>query len=241
MRGSSRQFAAAMILAQATVLMHAPVWAAPPPGLTEQDRLLDSAGNPLDTTISITFALYATPTWGTPLWTEAQTVTLDEGYFSVQLGAMTAIPMSLWDGSVRYLTLSLISPQRPGPPSRRPSSKRWPRARKFSVGPSRDRDPAHQNRRRSRPARSPSWITGKGGSQPTWRGAPRVGRRGGGRWQRTPGVGRSPTVTEARAARARPPRRGAEARRGRPLTGLLAGGSSRAGQRLASWRARAER
>jgi hypothetical protein len=37
------------------------------------------------------------------LWTETQSVPLDEGYFSAQLGASTPVPAGVWDGSVRWV------------------------------------------------------------------------------------------------------------------------------------------
>src|SRR5207248_688952 len=77
--------------------------AASPVALTEQGRLFDGNGAPLSATVPITFAVYASATGGAPLWTETQTLTLDQGYFSATLGAGTPFPPTLWDGSVRYV------------------------------------------------------------------------------------------------------------------------------------------
>ena len=107
MRATTRRLAVAAFLAHAAVLVPAIAHAAPPPGLTEQGRLFDSNGSPLNETVSITFSLYAGPAGGAPLWTETQQVTLDSGYFSVQLGAVSAIPQALWDGSVRYVGITV--------------------------------------------------------------------------------------------------------------------------------------
>ena len=77
--------------------------AAVPSTLTEQGRVFDAAGAPLAGTVPIRFAVYASPTGGAPLWSETQTLTLDEGYFSAQIGTVTAMPPALWDGSTRYV------------------------------------------------------------------------------------------------------------------------------------------
>ena len=96
-----------MFLAQAAVWCALPASAAVPPSMTEQGRLFDPAGAPLQGTVSITFAIYAAPTGGAPLWTETQPLTLDEGYFSAQLGSAAPIPTALWDGSVRYVGVTV--------------------------------------------------------------------------------------------------------------------------------------
>jgi hypothetical protein len=78
-----------------------------PARLTEQGRLLGSDGLPVSGSVSMTFAVYATPTGGTPLFSEVFTVPLQDGYFSVQLGSSKPFPPSLWDGSARYVGLEV--------------------------------------------------------------------------------------------------------------------------------------
>ncbi|MFO0757696.1 MAG: fibrinogen-like YCDxxxxGGGW domain-containing protein [Byssovorax sp.] len=90
---------AALACTLASLLALPAAQAAVPPALTEQGRLFDAAGAPLDGTIAITFSLYAAADGGAPLWSDTQQVTLDEGYFSVAL----LPPDALWDGSARYL------------------------------------------------------------------------------------------------------------------------------------------
>jgi hypothetical protein len=41
------------------------------------------------------------------LWTEEQDITLDDGYFSTELGTITAIPADLFDGSKLYLGVTV--------------------------------------------------------------------------------------------------------------------------------------
>lgn len=100
--------AAAMLLT--TAALGLPVAMADvPPRLTQQGRLFDAGGAPLDASVTIVFSVYAGPTGGAPLWTETQTLALDGGYFSAQLGANTAFPASLWDGSTRYVGMQVGS------------------------------------------------------------------------------------------------------------------------------------
>src|ERR1700679_3765949 len=77
--------------------------AAVPQLLTEQGQLLDSSGNHVAGNNKITCALYSAPTGGAPttgsLWTEAQTVTLDDGFFPAILDETTAIPDNLFTGA----------------------------------------------------------------------------------------------------------------------------------------------
>lgn len=78
-----------------------------PSVLTQQGRLFTSTGSPATGTVSIQFSVYGAATGGTALWTETQSVTLDDGYFSARLGEATAIPASVFDGSTRYLAVKV--------------------------------------------------------------------------------------------------------------------------------------
>src|SRR6185369_4530326 len=78
-----------------------------PSNLTEQGRLFDSAGAPLNASVVITFTIYDAPSGGSALWSETQTVMLDEGYFSVPLGVNVPFPSTLWDGSVRFIGIAV--------------------------------------------------------------------------------------------------------------------------------------
>jgi hypothetical protein len=78
-----------------------------PPRLTEQGRLFNADGTTATGTVMVSVSIYAAGTAGTPLWTEASSVTLSDGYFALQLGATTPFPSTLWDGSVRYVGLTV--------------------------------------------------------------------------------------------------------------------------------------
>jgi hypothetical protein len=73
--------------------------AAVPTVLTQQGRLLDKAGVGVDADINFVFAIYDTPTAGTALWSETQTITIDQGFFSARIGEKTAFPANLFDAS----------------------------------------------------------------------------------------------------------------------------------------------
>lgn len=87
----------------AAVLATAAGALAVPPYLSEQGRLFDSMGDPVNATVAIVFTIYDANTGGTTLWTETQNVTTDDGYFSAVLGENTAVPASIFNGSNRYL------------------------------------------------------------------------------------------------------------------------------------------
>ncbi len=96
----------------------APAAAGVPSTLTEQGRLFDSVGAPLSTTVAITFSLYAGPNGGQALWSETQVIALDAGYFAAELGTVTPLPAALWDGTVRYVGITVgadpeMSPRQP--------------------------------------------------------------------------------------------------------------------------------
>ncbi len=88
---------------------------APPPvpqTLQQQGRILDKDGAPVSSTVHFVFTVYDSATASKPanvLWTEEQDITLDDGYFSTELGSVTAIPGDLFDGSSRYLGVTVGS------------------------------------------------------------------------------------------------------------------------------------
>jgi hypothetical protein len=91
--------------------------AAVPPFLSEQGRLFTSAGAPVTADVSVRFTIYTgvdVDGNGTgQLWTEIQSVVVDDGYFSVVLGDTsgggTALPANLFNGSTRYLGVKVGS------------------------------------------------------------------------------------------------------------------------------------
>jgi phosphohistidine swiveling domain-containing protein len=79
-----------------------------PQTLTQQGRLLDSDGAPVDgVQLTFTFSLYTTASAGTAIWSEQQTVTPDNGYFSAKIGEGTAFTSDIFDGSRGTLYLGI--------------------------------------------------------------------------------------------------------------------------------------
>ncbi|RMD64090.1 hypothetical protein D6833_04845 [Candidatus Parcubacteria bacterium] len=91
--------------AMSTFMLVAATLSAQIPQLINYQGVLQdsSTGLPVDEDKSITFAIYATATGGTALWSETQTVSIDQGYFSVLLGSVTPIPPTVFSGGDRYL------------------------------------------------------------------------------------------------------------------------------------------
>lgn len=88
-----------------------------------QGMLTDASGNPMNATVSIQFRIYGTATGGTALWEETQSVTVLNGLFNVLLGSVNPIPSEVFNGSERYLGITVGS-----------DSEMLPRKRLVSVG-----------------------------------------------------------------------------------------------------------
>ena len=87
-----------------TFLAVAALGAAQAATLTYQGLATDAKGNPkADAAYLVGFALYAAPAGGSALWSESQSVSTKKGLFAAELGSVTGIPDSLFDGSALYL------------------------------------------------------------------------------------------------------------------------------------------
>ncbi|MFZ1754031.1 MAG: hypothetical protein WAU10_09815 [Caldilineaceae bacterium] len=68
-----------------------------------QGRLADAGGNPLTSTLNMSFRLYNAATGGAPLWTEQWTgsngVQVSDGLFNVMLGSLAPIPQNVITGN----------------------------------------------------------------------------------------------------------------------------------------------
>lgn len=72
--------------------------------MTYQGLATDAKGNPkADAAYPAGFAIYSAPTGGSALWSESQSVSTRKGLFTTELGSVTGIPDSLFDGSALYL------------------------------------------------------------------------------------------------------------------------------------------
>ncbi|WP_224240526.1 hypothetical protein [Hyalangium gracile] len=80
-----------------------------PRQMTFQGRLLRADNSPETTPQDLRFALYATPTGGSPLWEETFPATaVTNGYYSVVLGTSTPLPASVFNGQALYLGVSVL-------------------------------------------------------------------------------------------------------------------------------------
>jgi len=78
-----------------------------PSTMIHQGRLLDRSGAPSTGSQSIVYRIYDSATGGTPIWTETINVTLDDGYFSTQLGATTPLTPMVFAGRTRFLGVTV--------------------------------------------------------------------------------------------------------------------------------------
>jgi hypothetical protein len=113
----TRTFVAGLVLV--VVLAVSSAVAQVPQMINYQGKLTKPGTCSLDTTVSMTFAIYDDSTGGSALWNETHSaVVVQEGIFNVLLGGMTLIPDSALDGSVRYLGIKVgldseMTPRKP--------------------------------------------------------------------------------------------------------------------------------
>ena len=89
-----------------------------PPTLNYQGHLTDSSGIPIDDSVSIVFAIYDIDIGGTALWSETQSVIIDKGVFSVELGGgSNPFPLGLFESplwmGIKVDTDAEMTPRRP--------------------------------------------------------------------------------------------------------------------------------
>jgi hypothetical protein len=73
------------------------IQAAPPTTLDYQGFLTNSSGAPIDGPVTIDFRLYNVELGGISLWSEPHAVTVNQGVFSVELGATVPFPLGLFE------------------------------------------------------------------------------------------------------------------------------------------------
>ena len=88
--------------AVAAACLAGPASAGVPQTLTDQGRLYGNNNQAVSGPLDVTFALYDQGMAGSLLWYEMDTITFDDGYFSVELGQTTAFGSNVFDGSKRY-------------------------------------------------------------------------------------------------------------------------------------------
>ena len=84
------------------------VYAEVPELMNYQGRLANNLGQPLDTTVSMTFTVYDDSTGGTAIWTETHpTVVVTEGGFNILLGEYSAVPGTEFVDPDRWLGIAV--------------------------------------------------------------------------------------------------------------------------------------
>ena len=64
-----------------------------PQQLSQQGRLLDATGTPVEGTQNLTFSVYDSTISNTPLWAETITVLFTNGFYATMLGTDTSNPL----------------------------------------------------------------------------------------------------------------------------------------------------
>jgi len=83
-------------------------FAAPPRQLYLQAKLTNKQGEVITGSHTIKFRLYSAETGGSALWTEEQTITVDnDGIFGAYLGFVTSIPTSIDFNSTYYVSIEV--------------------------------------------------------------------------------------------------------------------------------------
>ena len=107
----------ALVLEIFSALMLLPALAgATPNQINYQGRLVDAAGNPISGSTTLIFRIFDAPTSGSPVWTETQTLSLDNGIFNASLGSQTNLPPSVFSSDTRYLEVQISGDAAPMSP-----------------------------------------------------------------------------------------------------------------------------
>jgi hypothetical protein len=91
-----RSLVSCLALAIGIATASLPVQAAVPTTLNYQGQLSSAAGVPVNSAVSMTFSLYNAASGGTALWSEAQSITVNNGLYSVTLGQTTPLTPAMF-------------------------------------------------------------------------------------------------------------------------------------------------
>lgn len=97
------------VMSMSLVLFSTNLYAGVPQMISYQGKITKTSGLLIDTTVAMTFSIYADPLGMPPsLWGETQdSVKVEKGVFSVLLGSANPIPDSVFDGGIRYLAVKV--------------------------------------------------------------------------------------------------------------------------------------
>ena len=102
-----RRWMAVAVMAGGICLSAAPARADVPPTITNQGRLFNLEGTPIDGALEVVFSIYAAQNDDEPLWSESHTILFEEGYYSVSLGSVVPFGDEVFDGSLRYFGITV--------------------------------------------------------------------------------------------------------------------------------------
>jgi len=100
-------FLVSLSYAQEMEMIGMPGYAPVPQKINYQGKITIDGQIPPNQNYSMTFSIYDALTEGTQLWTENQTVYVENGVFSVLLGDFTLIPFGVFNGDTRYLQVTV--------------------------------------------------------------------------------------------------------------------------------------
>ncbi|MFT6160379.1 MAG: hypothetical protein ACJAZO_001264 [Myxococcota bacterium] len=101
------RFTGALVIAGLVVLTASPKGAsASPMSFTHQGRLLGAAGGGISGTHDVAFQLFETPTGGSPVWSETDSLTLEDGRYTTILGDGSDLT-GVIDGTSLYLQVTV--------------------------------------------------------------------------------------------------------------------------------------
>ncbi|WP_437691908.1 collagen-like protein [Sorangium sp. So ce176] len=110
MNGMGPRLLAVGVLLAASLGLARGAAAAVPTQITHQGRLFGANGAPVDNALPVTFTVYASAeaeAGEEPLWSESIAITFDDGYFSTVLEFSEEQAAKVFDGSVRYLGITV--------------------------------------------------------------------------------------------------------------------------------------
>jgi hypothetical protein len=102
-----RRLLAATVMAGVIAAVAPPAEAAVPQTITNQGRLFEAEGGPIEGTLTVLFAIYDSADAKDPIWSEEHEVTFEEGYYSVSLGSIVPFGEGVFDGSLRYFGITV--------------------------------------------------------------------------------------------------------------------------------------
>ncbi|WP_437940645.1 collagen-like protein [Sorangium sp. So ce341] len=112
MNGMGRRVLAICVLLAASVGLVRDASAAVPTQITHQGRLFTANGEPVNDALQVTFAVYAAEAPEedeAPLWSETISISFDDGYFSTVLDFTEEQAAKVFNGSVRYLGITVAN------------------------------------------------------------------------------------------------------------------------------------